>query len=265
LSVENGAGKSTVLDAIQLVLTCSKNNFNKAANDDSQRKIAGYVRFKTGREDKEFERSGDITAHVALEFYEESKKTYFVIGAVIDSASETSEKILWYRVEKSILKEITFIVNDEPVDISNFKTYGKDLNMPFSSTRIIDGKKDFSHRLGRLNEKFFELLPKALAFKLISNVKEFVYTYILEEKEVNIEELRENIRTFKEFEDILNEVKIKINKLEEIKNKYSSYQNTSRTINEVYKENYDDYNEYLQFFLDDKHSFPDLIKYYMQI
>lgn len=34
---------------------------------------------------------------------------------------------------------------------------------------------------------------------------------------------------------------------------------------EVYKENYDDYNEYLQFFLDDKHSFPDLIKYYMEI
>jgi len=34
---------------------------------------------------------------------------------------------------------------------------------------------------------------------------------------------------------------------------------------QVYKENYDDYNEYLQFFLDDKHSFPSLIKYYMQI
>ncbi|WP_367277809.1 retron system putative HNH endonuclease [Clostridium sp.] len=34
---------------------------------------------------------------------------------------------------------------------------------------------------------------------------------------------------------------------------------------QVYKENYDDYNEYLQFFLDDKHSFPELIKYYMQM
>ncbi|MDR3594430.1 retron system putative HNH endonuclease [Clostridium sp.] len=34
---------------------------------------------------------------------------------------------------------------------------------------------------------------------------------------------------------------------------------------EVYKEYYDDFNEYLQFFLDDKHSFPNLIKYYMQI
>lgn len=230
LSGENGAGKSTVLDAVQFILTCSKNNFNKAANENSKRSLSGYVRFKTGKEDNEFERSGDISAHVALEFYEESKKSYFVIGAVIDSASETSEKVLWYRAEKCKLEDLIFIINDKPVDISNFKTYGKDLNMPFSSTRVIDSKKDFSHRLGRLNEKFFELLPKALAFKPISNVKEFVYTYILEEKSVNIEELRENIRTFKDFEDILNEVKVKIKKLEEIKNKYSSYENISKTI-----------------------------------
>lgn len=96
ISGENGAGKSTILDAIQFVLTCSKNNFNKAANENSKRNLAGYVRFKTGREDKEFERSGDITAHVALEFYEESKKSYFVIGAVIDSASETSAKSICF-------------------------------------------------------------------------------------------------------------------------------------------------------------------------
>ncbi|GEP63491.1 ATPase [Clostridium beijerinckii] len=230
LSGENGAGKSTILDAIQFVLTCSKNNFNKAANENSKRSLSGYVRFKTGREDNEFERNGDVSAHVALEFYEESKKNYFIIGAVIDSASETSEKILWYRVEKCRFEDVTFIVNNEPTDIANFRLYGKELNMPFSSTRIVDAKKDFSHRLGRLNEKFFELLPKALAFKPISNVKEFVYTYILEEKSVNIDELRENIRTFKEFEDILNEVKIKIKKLEEIKVKYSSYENISRTI-----------------------------------
>ena len=229
LSGENGAGKSTILDAIQFILTCSKNNFNKAANENSKRNLAGYVRFKTGRENKEYEREGDITSHVALEFYEESKQNYFVIGAVIDSASESSEKILWYRIEKCKLSDIKFIINDEPVDISNFKAYGKDINLK-TFNRVIDAKNDFSNRLGRLNDKFFELLPKASAFKPISNVKEFVYSYILDEKEVNIEDLRENIRTFKEFEELLHEVKVQINSLSDIKNKYSAYEATSRTI-----------------------------------
>ena len=40
----NGAGKSTILDAIQFVLTCSKSYFNKAANEKSKRNLVGYVR-----------------------------------------------------------------------------------------------------------------------------------------------------------------------------------------------------------------------------
>ncbi|MGN8817240.1 hypothetical protein ACTNEN_02765 [Oribacterium sp. HCP28S3_H8] len=31
-------------------------------------------------------------------------------------------------------------------------------------------------RFGRLEDKFFTLIPKALAFKPISDIKEFVYT-----------------------------------------------------------------------------------------
>lgn len=229
ISGENGAGKSTILDAIQFVLTCSKNNFNKAANDSSKRKLTGYVRFKTGKENNEYERTGNVTSHVALEFYEESKDKYFVIGAVIDSASEDSEKILWYRAEKTRINDINFVIDDNPVDISNFKILGKELKI-ISTTNGTDAKKDFLNRLGKLNEKFFELLPKSLAFKPISDVKDFVYTYILEEREINIEDLRENIRTFKQFEEILNETKIKIQKLNEIKNEYEVYENNVKNI-----------------------------------
>ncbi|BCZ45821.1 ATPase [Clostridium gelidum] len=229
ISGENGAGKSTILDAIQFILTCSTTNFNKAANESSKRELEGYVRFKTGKENNEYERVGNVTAHVALEFYEESKNNYLVIGAVIDSASETSKKILWYRAEKKRIADINFIIDDEPVDISNFKIYGKDLKL--QSTYIAkDARKDFANRLGKLNERFFELLPKSLAFKPISNVKDFVYTYILEEKQINIEELRENIRTFKEFEEVLNEVKVKITKLKEIQSEFETYENHSKTI-----------------------------------
>ena len=40
LSGENGAGKLTLLDAIQFVITASKNNFNKAAHENGKRKLS---------------------------------------------------------------------------------------------------------------------------------------------------------------------------------------------------------------------------------
>jgi DNA repair exonuclease SbcCD ATPase subunit len=49
LSGENGAGKSTILDAIQFVLTCTTANFNKAAHEKGDRTLGSYVRCKTGK------------------------------------------------------------------------------------------------------------------------------------------------------------------------------------------------------------------------
>lgn len=94
LSGENGAGKSTLLDALQFVITASKNNFNKAAHENGKRKLSGYVRCKTGIENRPYERTGKITAHVALEFYDEAKKNPFIIGAVVDSMTEDSENCI---------------------------------------------------------------------------------------------------------------------------------------------------------------------------
>ena len=52
-SGENGAGKSTILDAIQLILTTNTRRFNLAANTDSKRSLKSYVRGKTGEEGNE--------------------------------------------------------------------------------------------------------------------------------------------------------------------------------------------------------------------
>lgn len=225
LSGENGAGKSTILDAIQYVLTCDKRNFNKAANDSSKRNLEGYVRYKTGKEEKAFERIGNVTSHVALEFYEERKREHSVIGVVIDSASETSSKSFFYRIEGQKIDNIEFLEkNNSPKDISRFKVYGRDFKIQ-GFNNPTQAKEDFTNRLGNFNKKFFELLPKALAFKPIGNVKEFVYSYILDEKEVNIDDLRQNIRTYREFEELLEEVKLKISKLDYIKASYDQYQN----------------------------------------
>ena len=71
-------------------------------------------------------------------------------------------------------------------------------------------------RFGRIEDKFFRLIPKALAFKPIDNIKDFVYSYVLDEKEVNIDLLRENVRIYQDLERTLESVKRRMEKLEQI-------------------------------------------------
>lgn len=221
LSGENGAGKSTLLDALQFVITASKNNFNKAAHENGKRKLSGYVRCKTGIENRPYERTGKITAHVALEFYDEAKKNSFVIGAVVDSMTEDSENCIWYRMEKEVLKDEYFIEGNRPRNISNFRLFNQK-RLAMTSKVQRDVRRDYKGRFGRLEDKFFELIPKSLAFKPISDIKDFVYSYVLDQKEVNIESLRENVRTFKELEILLQTTKKKLELLSGIIDKHKA-------------------------------------------
>ena len=75
-------------------------------------------------------------------------------------------------------------------------------------------------RFGRIEDKFFQLIPKALAFKPIDDIKDFVYSYVLDEKEVNIDHLRENVRSYQELEKTLEGVKNRIEKLSEIESDF---------------------------------------------
>lgn len=215
ISGENGAGKSTLLDAIQFVVTCSTNHFNKAAHENGKRKLTGYIRCKTGRENHPYERTGEISAHVALEFYEESKEKCFVIGAVIDSATEGQETVVRYLMDNVMLEDEMFKIGNRPRTITEFRSFNNKNIKLFAKTNA-EGKKMMKQRFGRIEDKFFQLIPKALAFKPIDDIKDFVYSYVLDEKEVNIDHLRENVRSYQELEKTLEGVKNRIEKLSEI-------------------------------------------------
>ncbi|MGN0327154.1 MAG: ATP-binding protein [Lachnospiraceae bacterium] len=215
ISGENGAGKSTLLDAIQFVITCSTNYFNKAAHENGKRKLTGYIRCKTGRENKPYERSGEISAHVALEFYEEKKDKYFVVGAVVDSASEGQEKTVRYLMDGIQLDDSLFFQGKIPRSISQFRTANTKYIRQWCTTDK-EAKNMIKNRFGRIEEKFFKLIPKALAFRPIDDIKDFVYSYVLDEKEVNIDILRENVRTYQDLQRTLENVKIRIERLEKI-------------------------------------------------
>ena len=220
LSGENGAGKSTLLDAIQFVVTCTANYFNKAAHENGKRKLAGYIRCKTGKENKPYERTGEISAHVALEFYEDSKQQYFVVGAVIDSASEGQEKTVRYLMNHTRFTDDMFFQGKTPRSINQFHSANSGKIKMWCKTGI-EAKKMIKTRFGRIEDKFFSLIPKALAFRPIDDIKDFVYSYVLDEKEVNIDILRENVRTYQELEKTLDSVKRRIAKLEIIEGYHS--------------------------------------------
>ena len=111
-SGENGAGKSTILDAIQLVLTTNTRRFNLAANADSSRNLKSYVRGKTGEEGNEYLRNKAVISYIAIEVYEETKQRYFVIGAKFDSPdAESSVKTKWF-CEECRLENLSFLIDN---------------------------------------------------------------------------------------------------------------------------------------------------------
>ncbi len=214
LSGENGAGKSTILDAIQFVVTCSKANFNKAAHEKGKRNLNSYIRCKTGREDRPYERTGELSAHIALEFFDEAKKRPFIIGVVMDSATEEKEpNVAWYLMENKELRDEFFKTGNKVKGVSAFRSTNKPT---IFATTITEAKKMIQNRFGRLEDKFFSLIPKSLAFKPIHNIKDFVYSYVLDKKEVHTDILKENVRSYQDLERMLLDVKQRIKELETI-------------------------------------------------
>ena len=94
----NGAGKSTVLDAIQFALVGGQRDvkFNQAAMTGSRRTIGSYVRGEMGTEGQRYLR-GDCTGLVALEFANPDG-SLFVHGALIDAYADNHTPDLAYFI-----------------------------------------------------------------------------------------------------------------------------------------------------------------------
>lgn len=232
ISGENTAGKSTVLDAIQLVLTTNHRKFNTAANEKSNRDLKGYVRCKTGDEDNTYIRTGSVITYVALEFFEEKSSKYFTLGVKIDSPDvESKLDTKWFR-EECRLDDLSFISSGRPSTTEEFRKNDKKVQL---ISQISEAKARFKQRLGNLEDRFFDMIPKSLAFKPMDNVKDFINKFILSEKMIEVATLRNNIETLKELEDLMDTTKEKIERLEIIlsKNKDILDKEQEIKINEV--------------------------------
>lgn len=218
LTGQNGSGKSTILDAITFILTGGDQNFNLAANEKGKRELKGYVKCKLGAEDKEYLRDGDVSGHICLEFHNESTGNDFIVGAVIDAFGDIGPaRHIMYRGNAKI-NDSLFISEDRRIySIMDFKKNNKDFEIYQSKQ---EAKRGIRNAFGSINEDYFKLIVKALAFKPIANVKEFIYQNILEEKTIDVSAIQDSIRSYKQLEATLNQIKQKITDLKEINATY---------------------------------------------
>ena len=191
ISGENATGKSTILDAVQLILTTNTRHFNPAANERSRRDLKGYVRCKTGEEGNTYIRKNSVISYVALEFYEESKKQHFVVGVKLNSPSEEGQIRRGWFIENCRLEDIVFTKDNKPVsDAADFTARGKKIQCIKTDE---DALARIWQRLGNLDYKIQELIPKSLAFKPMKDIKEFITRFLLPENKVDVQRLRQDI------------------------------------------------------------------------
>ena len=223
---DNGCGKSTLLDAIYFLLSGGEDNkFNAAANENANRNLTTYMRGKTGTEGKEFLRpESNIISHIALEFCDNASRQYFVVGVVLE-IQDSRPKVgrSFYHIPNSMLTDdIFFNETDSGRNILNFraleKKLGRDrvnsLDVPTDSRENI--RKNLYSILELDRKKYYELLPKAIAFKPIPEVGDFVYKFLLPENEVNIESIRLTIHTYNELQAKIKDETAKKEALEKI-------------------------------------------------
>lgn len=229
---DNGSGKSTIIDALYFLLTGGEENkFNTAANESTKRTVETYMRGRVGTEGREFLREeSSLISHIALEFYDDLAKRYFVLGVVLE-IQESRQKIgkTFYHMPDKRLNDVLFC--EESSGIKSYinyrrmeKIFGKDAIRSLDYAG--DSRKNIRkaiYNILQLTNKYYELLPKAIAFRPIKDIGEFVFQFLLPEKAVVIDTIRENIRTYNELQDKIIKDEEKKADLEKITRKGDEY------------------------------------------
>ena len=219
----NGAGKSTILDAVQFALVGGQRDvrFNQAALSGGKRTLASYVRGELGTEGQRFLR-GDATSVVALEF-KNPDGTFFAHGAVIDAFEDgRAPDVAYFIVHNAQLNDDWFFkAQGQLFDTRTFKRHLENFLLPVNAgvrvfTKIEDYRVHLLNRLGQLKDTFPAKIVKGLAFSPLTDIRSFVHNYLLDENLVDVKTLQAQLETMRHFETLAIRVRERIDFLNAI-------------------------------------------------
>lgn len=224
LTGSNGAGKSTIIDALQIVLLgeTSARNFNQAANERSQRTLEGYL-FADMDANNPYSRQGkDFSSYIACEFWDEIEGTCFVTGIVFDCRSDRSRPNHYFIYDGKI-PENCFIQDGEAMDVSTLrvflrKNFGVFQKVYETNTAY---RNDMIAKWNVHTEQILKTMKRAVSFRPVVDIQKFITDYICDiPNKPNIIEMQQNIRDYKRHELLAQRQEEKLAALQEIAKLY---------------------------------------------
>lgn len=190
----NGTGKSTIIDAIQMLLLGNRaSRFNANANAE-KRTLESYVRGAVKVDDKPFLRSGDVISYLAMEIILNGTKHVF--GMNLDykfNLSKLSDPKYFY-VKDLDLSEDIFISNNYP---KTYDVVSKELkaNYEFNSFATLTYYQyKLKDILGLKDEKaYFKTLSRAVGIKNITDCNTFMNEFVLDDNPIDVSSIKNNI------------------------------------------------------------------------
>ena len=165
LTGKNSAGKSTIIDALQVVLMGETRStaFNRAAGKRSERTLKSYLVGSMGEDinsgNKSIREGKDFSTYIVAEFYDDMKSAYLCFGAIFDSFSDGGEINKRFFYLKDRIPECRFIENGKTIDSRRTTQFFKE-NYPNKYETKDTGEAYRKIVLARLNihdEKFVSM------------------------------------------------------------------------------------------------------------
>ena len=225
---KNGAGKSTVIDALQIVLLGETNarNFNQAANEKSQRSLDGYLRADMDENNPFSRRGKDFTSYIACEFVDDVEGKNFVLGVAFDCRSDGTNVDHFFSYN-GVIPENGFVENGYALDYSDFR---KQLREKYGTRAEFYGtQKEYrTNMLAKWNvhsEQVTRMMKKAVSFRPIVDIQKFITENICDiPDKPDIVAMQQNIRDYKRHEQLAQRQEEKLAALQEISKLYRELQ-----------------------------------------
>ncbi len=238
LTGKNSAGKSTIIDALQVVLMGETRStaFNRAASKKSERTLKSYLIGSMGEDvengNKSVREGKDFSTYIVAEFYDDFKSSFFCLGAVFDTYSDGSDINKRFFYLKNLIPDSRFIENGKTMDSRRMTQFFKErYPNKYETKDTADGyRKIVLSKLNIHDPKFITMLKKAISFEPINDIEKFITENVCDiEDDIDISAMQENILYYKQQEIMAESFENRLKKIEDICTLYSEIEKMRST------------------------------------